>query len=442
MSEPGKNDTLHVYMNGYRVGALCRYAGGGLTFAYARDWLATRGARPVSLSLPLRKEPYLGDEVYNFFDNLLPDNPAIRARIQTRFKCATDRPFDLLAQVGGDCVGAMQLVGSSEAPDVKRVQADPLNEAEVAELLRNYRQAPLGMAPGTDDFRISLAGAQEKTALLKYKNGWWRPKGATPTSHIFKPPIGKLEASGMDFSDSCENEWLCHRIARAFGLQTARSEVLTFEDQKALVVERFDRKWSQDGTWLMRLPTEDTCQALGVSPQLRYESDGGPGIASIMDLLLGSESAREDRDIFIKAQILFWLLAATDGHAKNFSLFLLPGGAFRLAPLYDIMTVYPLIAGQQLPMQKARLAMALYGQNRHANLNWIQPRHWFTTAAKIRYSKELTRQYLNEMCAQIDTVIETVANGLPPGFPPALAEQVFEGMRNTRDVHLPAIENL
>lgn len=226
------------------------------------------------------------------------------------------------------------------------------------------------------------------------------------------------------------------------GLRAARSEVLTFEDQKALVVERFDRRWSQDGTWLMRLPIEDTCQALGVSPQLRYESDGGPRIASIMDLLLGSESAREDRDTFIKAQIFFWLMAATDGHAKNFSLFLFSGGAFRLAPLYDIMSVYPLIAGQQLSVRKAKLAMALYGKNRHADLHGIQPRHWLTTAEKIRYSKELTRQYLKEMCARIDTVIENVANELPLGFPPALAEQVFEGMRNTRDVHLPAIENL
>jgi len=442
MPGPDKNNVLHVYMNGYRVGELCRYAGGGLGFSYAQGWLATRGARPVSLSLPLRKEPSRGHEVYNFFDNLLPDNPAIRARIQTRFQCATDRPFDLLAKIGGDCIGAIQLIGSPEAPDVRQVKADPLNEAGIAALLRNYRQAPLGMAPGVDDFRISLAGAQEKTALLKYKGGWWRPKGATPTSHIFKPPIGKLEAAGMDFSDSCENEWLCHKIARAFGLQTARSEILTFEDQKALVVERFDRRWSQDGTWLMRLPTEDTCQALGVSPQLRYESDGGPGMAAIMDLLLGSETAREDRDTFIKAQILFWLLAATDGHAKNFSLFLFPGGAFRLTPLYDIMTVYPLIAGQQLSTQKAKLAMVLYGKNRHANLHWIQPRHWLTTAEKIRYSKKLTRQYLNEMCAQIDTVIENVANELPPTFPQALAEHTFEGMRNARDKHLPAIKKL
>lgn len=95
-------------------------------------------------------------------------------------------------------------------------------------------------------------------------------------------------------------------------------------------------------------------------------------------------------------------------------------------------TVYPLIAGQQIPLQKAKLAMALYGKNRHANLHWIQPRYWLTTAERIRYSKDLTMQYLNELCAQIDTVIENVANALPPTFPHALAEQVFEGMRTTR----------
>ncbi len=442
MPGPGKNGVLYVYMNGYRVGVLGRNAGGGLGYTYARDWLTTRGARPISLSLPLRKEPHRGAEVYNFFDNLLPDNPAIRTRIQIRFQCSTDRPFDLLAKIGGDCVGAIQLLGAPMAPDVRHVQAEPLGEAEIAALLRNHRQVPLGMAPEVDDFRISLAGAQEKTALLKYKEGWWRPKGTTATSHIFKPPIGTLEAAGMDLSNSCENEWLCHKIAQAFGLPVAPSEVLIFEDQKALVVERFDRRWSQDNTWLMRLPTEDTCQALGVSPQLRYESDGGPGIAAIMELLLGSETAREDRDTFIKTQILFWLLAATDGHAKNFSLFLLPGGAFRLAPLYDIMTVHPLIAGQQLPTQKVKLAMALYGKTRHANLQWIQPRHWLTTAKRIRYSQELTLQALNDMCAQIDMVIENVANELPTDFPHDLAEQVFEGMRSARDKHVPAIKKL
>lgn len=139
MSKPGKKDVLYVYMNGYRVGELCLYAGGGLTFAYARDWLVTRGARPVSLSLCLRKEPYRGDEVYNFFDNLLPDNPAIRARIQTRFRCATDRPFDLLEKIGSDCVGAIQLTGSPEVPDVRQVKADPLSDS-----FKKLRASPSG----------------------------------------------------------------------------------------------------------------------------------------------------------------------------------------------------------------------------------------------------------------------------------------------------------
>jgi len=395
MPKSGQSRILHAYLNGIRVGALTRFPGGGMGFAYAQNWLESEGGRPISMSLPLRKEPYGGDDVYNFFDNLLPDSPAIRARVQARFQCATDRPFDLLESVGGDCVGAIQLLSSSDEPEVKRIEAIPMQEEEIARLLRNYREAPLGMSPEVDDFRISMAGAQEKTALLRFKGQWCRPVGATPTSHIFKLPIGVIEDKGIDLADSCENEWLCHKIAIAFGLPAARSEISVFEDQKVLIVERFDRKWSQDGSWLMRLPTEDACQALGVSPQLKYESDGGPGMADIMDLLLGSETARADRDLFFKTHIFFWLLAAIDGHAKNFSFFILPDGAFQLTPLYDVMTAYPVIAKGQLAVHKATLAMALHGKNRHYRLQWIQPRHWISTASNIKYSEELARRHLD-----------------------------------------------
>lgn len=159
--------------------------------------------------------------------------------------------------------------------------------------------------------RNSLAGAQEKTALLWYQDRWQRPLGSTPTSHIFKLPIGRIEQNNIDLSESCENEWLCLRIAKAFGFPVAHAELATVGQKKVLIVERFDRRWSRDG-WLMRLPQEDFCQALGVAPALKYESHGGPGIADAMKLLLGSRLATPDREMFFKSQILFWMLAAID----------------------------------------------------------------------------------------------------------------------------------
>ncbi|MCA1773970.1 MAG: HipA N-terminal domain-containing protein, partial [Halomonas sp.] len=207
-------------MNGIHVGSLTKSAAGALAFSYMPEWLATEGARPVSLSMPLRHQAYVGEIAYNFFDNLLPDNKQIRDRIQARFKVRTSHPFDLLAAIGMDCVGAVQIVPEDESPqDVKRIEGALLSDAHVAKILKNYRTAPLGMAEEeAEDFRISIAGAQEKTALLWKDDAWHRPLGATPTTHIFKLPIGRIEHSGMDLTESCENEWLCLKIAEAFGL--------------------------------------------------------------------------------------------------------------------------------------------------------------------------------------------------------------------------------
>lgn len=422
-------------MNGHSVGVLSRPSGGGLVFNYDYEWQKSEGGRPISLSLPLYTKQHNGNVVYNYFDNLLPDGSEIRTRIQRRFGCETSHPFDLLSSIGSDCIGAIQLSKEiMDIPDVKNVRAKALTEADITGILRDYQNAPLGMSKKINEFRISIAGAQEKTGLLWYKNKWHYPFGTTPTSHILKLPIGVLKNEGIDLSDSCENEWICMSIARAFGLPTADVFLQNFEDVKTLVVKRFDRKWSHDGKWLIRLPQEDLCQALGYSPGLKYESDGGPGIKSIMDLLMQSKSSNEDRAVFIKTQILFWLLAAIDGHAKNFSIKLLNRGNFQLTPLYDIMTAYPLIVRNQLPIQKLKLAIAVYGTKRkYYSYRKIEPRHWLTTAVRIKYPNELIKKNLEEMFDMIDTVIEQVSLEIPTDFPDYIAESTFSGMRKMKD---------
>ena len=239
--------TLTVALNGLVVGQLEKR--NGMTFCYDESWLARPGARAISLSLPLQADRFEGDVVYNFFDNLLPDNERIRSRIQARFRTPTRQPFDLLSSIGSDCVGAIQLYPSGTFINpVTEIHADPLSETEIAALLRGYQNAPLGMEVESDDFRISLAGAQEKTALLYYRQQWHRPRGSTPTSHIFKLPVGYIAANNIDLRESCENEWLCLQLARAFGFRVPDAEIAHFGNQKVLIVERFDRRWSQDGS--------------------------------------------------------------------------------------------------------------------------------------------------------------------------------------------------
>lgn len=422
-----RTQTLVVAMNGEMVGNLYRDGSGAMSFQYTPKWLAEPGSRAISLSLPLQHDRIRGKEVFNFFSNLLPDSDAIIARMQARFHVETTHPFDLLASVGRDCVGAIQLYPpGSDIPSVMETQAEPLDSAQIEALLDGYQMAPLGMEEGAD-FRISLAGAQEKTALLWYQDCWQRPQGSTPTSHIFKLPIGRIEQNNIDLRESCENEWLCLRIAKEFGFPVANAELGIFGQKKVLIVERFDRRWSRNG-WLMRLPQEDFCQALGIAPALKYEAHGGPGIADAMKLLLGSRFAAQDREMFFKSQILFWMLAAIDGHGKNFSVFIEPESSFRMTPLYDVMSAFPIFATGGIPRQKAKMAMALQGKNRQYHFARIQPRHFISTSAHVGFSQEMAFSLMQEMAARTAEVIATVAATLSADFPEQISSAIFDGL--------------
>jgi serine/threonine-protein kinase HipA len=421
---------LTLAMNGHRVGRLVRLSQGTLRFQYDPSWLAEQSAVPISLSMPLSPEPYSGDTVWNFFDNLLPDSRDIRERLLRVLGAESTRPFDLLECMGKDCVGALQLYPeNAQLPDARQVEARPLSDPQIAERLRSYRSQPLGMERG-GELRISIAGAQEKTALLWHSRAWHEPRGATPTTHIFKLPIGAV-GNGIDLTDSVENEWLCLRIAKAFGLPVPGAEIRELDGLKALVVERFDRQWSQDGSWLVRLPQEDACQALGFPPAKKYESDGGPGIAAILDLLLGSQNPVLDRRTFFHALVVQWLLAAIDGHAKNFSVFLLAGGRSRMTPLYDILSAHPIVASKQLHVRDLRMAMAVDGKNRHYDWNSIRGRHWPTTAKKARFSESEANDILEDCVARGPGAIEGVREQLPGDFPRHVAEPILQGVLDT-----------
>src|SRR5690606_1585350 len=168
--------------------------------------------------------------------NLLPDSKDIRQRVARQYQTGSTDAFDVLMQVGRDCVGALQLLPDGMQPEaINAVQATPLSEAEIARLLRDtLNPGPLSGATGSDieDLRISIAGAQEKTALLHFQGQWCRPHGATPTSHIFKLPMGLVGNMKLDLGESVENEWLCAEILRAYGLPVAECEPLQFEDMK------------------------------------------------------------------------------------------------------------------------------------------------------------------------------------------------------------------
>lgn len=426
---PRARRELLVAKNGEDVGRLRRITNGELTFEYTQAWVERESAVPLSLSMPLSTGTYRGDVVWNYFDNLLPDSAELRERMQRALGADSTRPFDLLSRAGADCVGALQLVDPATNPAelverTRQIESTPLSDGEIADLLRNTRTRPLGMTPDRDDFRISVAGAQEKTGLLRYEGRWYRPSGATPTTHILKLPIGPVGAR-IDLSNSVENEWLCMRIASGFGLEVASCDLRDFEDVRVLVVERFDRRWSKDRSWIIRLPQEDTCQALGVSPAKKYESDGGPGIVAILKLLLQSQDSPGDRATFFRAVVVFWLLAAIDGHAKNFSLSLRPANGCRLTPLYDVMSAWPTVASGGMAEQELTMAMAAVGKNRHYGWSMVQPRHWTSTAAKARYSTREAEEIVRDCAARAPRVVAEASASLPADFPARVADPIL-----------------
>ena len=439
---------LDVWMNGEHVGAWYASRNGVPTFRYDPQWVRSPAARALSLSLPITagNGEHRGDVVAHYFDNLLPDSEEIRRRLGARFKTRSTGAFDLLTAIGRDCVGAVQLLPESAEPrGWDRIDAEPLDESQVEALLKSVTaEVPLGQREGDDDaFRISIAGAQEKTALLRIGGVWHRPHGATPTTHILKLPLGLVGNMRADMTGSVENEWLCAQLLREFGLRVAHTEMARFGTQKALVVERFDRRWQgiERGTqewpgftppahaWIARLPQEDMCQALGVPQHSKYESDGGPGMQACLDVLAGGNDAEADRARFALSQLAFWLLAATDGHAKNFSIFHLRGGGFTLTPLYDVLSAWPIVGEgpSQVSEHRARLAMALRAKNTHYKLRDVRARHWLDLAERCGSNDLWTRML--QLAQGAEAALARVHAQLPQDFPPAIWEAVRAGVQ-------------
>ncbi len=436
MGRRSHSQTLTLWANGDPVGRWTLTARGDMELHYDASWIASPRGRPISLSLPfsLHNEPLKGPQVAHYFEGLLPDSDTIRRRVAERFRTGSTDAFDLLAAIGRDCAGALQLLPEGALPvGVDRIDGVVVDDAAIERHLLDM-VTPERFAAARDpddDFRISLAGAQEKDAFLWWNGQWMKPRGATPTTHIFKLPLGLVGGRQADFSTSVDNEWLCLRLLKAYGLPAAQTDIATFGRQRVLMVERFDRVKSSDGSRLLRLMQEDFCQATGTSPHIKYENEGGPGLAPLFTLVQQSLDAERDLRTLMASQILFWMLRAPDGHAKNFSIQLQAGaaGRFRLAPLYDVMSAHPVIGNgpNQWATRELKLAMALLGKNRHYLMHTIQRRHFNSTAKKVGYG-ETAEPLLQDLVERTPAVVAQVQDELPEGFSQPVADQILGGL--------------
>jgi serine/threonine-protein kinase HipA len=433
MARTKTHPRLSVYQNGEIVGYFSKQPSGAVEFIYANEWLSNERAYPVSMSLPLREDAFKGAPVVAVFENLLPDSEGLRSRVAEKVGAEGTDAYSLLAQIGRDCVGALQFLPEDadvNFSDLQAIHGEVVDDEEIERILKTLAQSPLGL-DREHDFRISVAGAQEKTALLLHKGQWLRPSGPTATTHIFKTQIGQLE--GINLSDSIENEFYGLTVMAAFGLPVNKAYIKTFGDTKSLVIERFDRAWTKDGI-LFRLPQEDFCQALSIPPSRKYQSghrpsnEKQPSMTEILNLLKGSNRPAEDQKAFLKAQIIFWLIGATDGHAKNFSIYLGTGGQFRMTPFYDVLTVQPYFDALQLRNKEMKMAMSV-GDNNHYRISEIQGRHFIQTARQAGLPDYIAKDALAEISGSAEKAVQLIEEKLPPDFPEKIHASVMQSMK-------------
>jgi serine/threonine-protein kinase HipA len=429
MSDSPEN--LIVLLGGAVAGTVER-KGDQMKFIYDEQWRQSRAAYPLSLSMPLASREHSTKAISAFMWGLLPDNEFILGRWARQFQVSPRNPFALLANMGEDCAGAIQFTRPDRVDtmlDVQPALIDWLDDEQLAGRLASLiADHGTGRAVG-DNGQFSLAGAQPKTALLRSGGRWGVPSGRIPTTHILKPP-------SPEFDGMAENEHFCLSLADALGLKAASSEVVSVNGVQAIAVSRYDRHFlsPDDPATIVRLHQEDLCQAMGITPGLKYQNEGGPSAASAISLIESSiipfsagrpagqaldGGRHQDVWTFLSALILNWIIGGTDAHAKNYSFLIGSGGLVRLAPLYDILSAYGF---PHIAPQKMKLAMKIgskYG------VEEIVLRHW--------------RDWAKEAKVDPDALVARIAD-MAARFPDAL-DRTRAKMRDQGLVH-PVIDRL
>lgn len=387
---------LRVLIDGSAIGVITQDRRGRFNFSYDDAYRRKASAIPLSLSMPLSVADHGDKAVAPYMWGLLPDNDETLAALGRHFGASPRNPFALLSAVGEDLQGAVQMVPPDRLDDLKKREGvTPLSREAIAEGFTELLRDPGAIQFTRSGGQFSLAGAQRKKALYLVNGKWYEPRGRTPTTHILKPPITGL-------AGQVENEMFCIRLAPRLGLPAPRCWTEKFGDIPVVVIERYDRR-RMSGRKLLPIDSaggevhrghqEDCCQALKVMPRDKYQSDGGPGMASIMELLSGSGRPSEDRDRFMRACALNFVIAGTDAHAKNYGLLLSAGGRYRLAPLYDIASWLPYSKDKR----KDRLAMSVDG---YYHIDRILPRHWEAQARKCGFDADRAVAHIRDLIAR------------------------------------------
>jgi serine/threonine-protein kinase HipA len=369
---------LDVWLFADRIGTLA-LVDGRLNFCYAPGWLSHKDAVALSASLPLQAEPFDDGKARPFFAGLLPEGQ-MRRLIAQQFQVSGQNDFALLDHIGGECAGAVTFLKPGQALPVPSRKGDVqwLSNEEVVAILDELPRRP--MLAGKDGLRLSLAGAQDKLPVVFDGGRIGLPLRGTPSSHILKPAIHAVE-------DSVINEGFCMALAEAMQLKPAKSKVHWVLDRSFLLVERYDRLIDVKGQ-RQRLHQEDFCQALGVVPEMKYQSEGGPDLAQCFDLVRSATRPSAPQVLRLLDYVLFnALIGNHDAHAKNIAL-LYSGKTPVLAPFYDTLStaVYPTLT--------QKMAMKIGSKYKFSE---VQARHWEQFAKDTGFTKAQAKRRILEL---------------------------------------------
>lgn len=414
---------LDVYLHSDRVGRLERLPGAELKFTYETGWATAVDSAPLSLSLPLREEPFSDAECRPFFSGLLPEGEFLKTMAR-RFLVSAGNPFALLAEIGGECAGAISLVAGGEEPPFR--DAPPpewLSSDGLALLLAELPNRPLLGEPGGDDegIRLSLAGTQDKLPVLWRDEKVGITRGRPPSSHIIKAPTSSVE--GM-----VANEAYCMTLAAEVGLSVAEAIPLAPGTEEGLLVRRYDRFAEEGDTQVRRIHQEDFCQALGIYPEEKYQAHGGPGVAACGALIqLHSAAPAPDTFAFLDALFFNHLIGNADAHAKNYSLLLDGGEAPRIAPLYDLLSTR--VYGRRF---NRKMAMKYGGEYRAER---VRGRHLDRLAADLDLAPRGVRRRAVDMVERVMASTESARQRLPQRWAEAsIVDKIEEVVAEMTDV--------
>jgi serine/threonine-protein kinase HipA len=413
---------LEVWVQGSYAGRLFQQDT-GVTFTYDEAYRRAR-TPALSVSMPKSRARHDAQVASRWIDNLLPDNDSVRERWAAAFGERRVTAFNLLRHMGADCAGAVQVMPVGTSPE-SDAGSEQVTEDDIEQRLRALRQDDTEWNFKDHGGRWSLGGAQGKFALARTADGTWvEPTGRAASTHIFKVGVQR-------FPHGDAAEFVTMRAAQLLGLPVAVTELRRFGAETAMISQRYDRQADQDGT-VRRLHQEDLCQALGLSRALKYQSDGGPSVQTISELLTEKVDPRDllaSREMFAQALVYNWLTAGTDAHAKNYSL-LHVGARVRLAPLYDLTSAAMLLPAKEVHYE-GKLAMKLGGEY---GIRGIETRHLMRTAHTLELEPEWLLSTAQRFTDALPDAVEQAMNQVPSAMSSQTRASFRTGIRARVDL--------